>query len=168
MKTLVLIIGFFCTLCSVKSQSIMVGGAVSYGSDINQFAPNIRVYYGPSEHLCFGPEFSYFPKVMKGHESIQLNEYGFVAHYIFDLKEKIGLYPLLGINYGLERSIISKSIHTEDSFGAAIGAGFHLYWNNILPFAEYQYITGRLSQSKVSIGIIYNFHLKKHSHTNQH
>lgn len=140
-----------------SSQSIMVGAGGIYGTDIEQVGVNARVYYGLNEQICFGPEFSYFPKVTHGSESIQLNEYGFVVHYIFEIKEEVGLYPLLGINYSVEESEYLGYTHTNKAMGAAIGAGMHLEVKNFMPFIEYKYIMGELSQSTFSLGVIYNF-----------
>lgn len=163
MKKLISLLLLLISSLLSNAQSIMIGAGGSYGTSIEQFAPNFRLYYGLNEHLCFGPEFSYFPTSIHGDESIQLTEYGFVAHYIFELKEHIGIYPLLGINYSVEESNHLGSIHTQNVFGASIGAGIHMNIKNIYPFIEYKYLTGALSQNSFSLGIIYNFHLKHES-----
>jgi len=138
----------------------MIGAGGTYGSNIEQFAPNFRIYYGVNEHLCFGPEFSPFYLKTTENEWVKLNEYSFVAHYIFELKEHFGVYPLIGINYSVEENKHSGLTHSVSSLGASIGTGLHLNWKNILPYLEYKYITGTLSQSTLSLGLIYNIKLK--------
>jgi hypothetical protein len=144
----------------------MIGTGGTYGSDIEQFAPNFRIYYGVNEHLCFGPEFTLFYLKTNENKWIKLKEYGFVVHYIFELKEHFGIYPLIGMNYSVEENKHSGSIHAINSLGASIGTGLHLNWKNILPYLEYKYTTGTLSQSTLSLGLVYNFNLKS-EHRNE-
>ncbi|MFT5819809.1 MAG: hypothetical protein ACI8ZM_001034 [Crocinitomix sp.] len=167
------IIGIVALLATSKagfSQSLMFGVGGSYGADIQQFAPNFRIYYGLTEHICFGPEYSYFPSIKHGDTDVQLSEYGFVGHYIFEVKHIAGIYPLIGINYSVENEVHNEESHTTSALGASMGLGVHFNFKNFLPFAEYKYITGKLSQSTFSVGLIYNLHLgnKKHSGTKEH
>lgn len=147
------------------SQSFMFGAGATYGSDIQQIAPNFRIYYGVNERFCFGPEYSYFPSKNKEGYDVQLNEYGLVAHYIFEIKEKVGVFPLIGLNYSVEKEKMNEERNTTEAFGASFGLGFHMSFNNFLPYAEYKYITGELSQSTVSIGLIYNLRIGKKKHS---
>lgn len=155
---------------SATSQSLMFGLGGSYGTDIKQFAPNARIYYGLNEHICFGPEYSYFPTVTHGGYEVQLSEFGFVAHYIFEIKEKVGLFPLLGFNYSVEKESHNGESESVDAFAASFGGGFHVNVGNWLPFAEYKFITGKLSQSTISVGLLYNLHFgsDKHSEKEHH
>ena len=143
------------------SQSLMFGFGGTYGTDIQQFAPNFRIYYGLSHEICFGPEYSYFPSTKHGDYDVQLNEFGWVIHYIFHVKEKAAVYPLLGLNYSIEKESINESMHQTSALGAAFGLGFHWNADRFLPFIEYKFITGKLSQSTISMGLIYNLKLGK-------
>ncbi len=166
-KVLLILIGLF-FLNKGNAQSVMVGVGGVYGTDIEQFAPNLRLYYGVNEALCFGPEFAYFPSQFGTDEyDIQLNEYGFVAHYIFEIIEKVGVYPLLGLNYSVETKIFPETRETKNAFGLSGGVGGHLTFGNFLPYAEYKFITGELSQSTISLGVIYNIHLSG-GHESEH
>ena len=144
-----------------NAQSIMIGAGGTYGTEVKQVGLNARLYYGVNEQICFGPEFSYFPTIQHHDESIQLNEYGFVVHYILEVKERVGVYPLLGINYSVEKSEQLGLTHVQNEFGALLGGGMHLQVKNFMPFIEYKYITGNLSQSTFSLGLIYNLLLKE-------
>jgi len=162
MKCFLLVFGFASlSITYIQAQSLMIGAGGSYGTSVEQFGLNSRLYYGLNEKLCFGPEFAYFPAIVKGDEKIQLNEYGFVVHYIIEVKEKIGFYPLTGINYSNEKRDHLGLTYEENAFGASFGAGMHFSINNFLPFVEYKYITGKLSQNTVSLGMIYNVNFSK-------
>lgn len=157
---LFLIIGSF----SSYSQAVMFGAAGSYGSSIYQVAPNFRLYYGATEQLCFGPEYTFYQRKIDESEKVTLDEIGFVVHYIFELKEKVGIYPVLGVNYSIEKEIEHAHLaHQKKAFGASIGAGMHLSIKNFMPFAEYKYITGALRQHTISAGLIYSLHVGSHS-----
>lgn len=162
MKTILSFSLFFLTVFrTAQSQSVMLGAGGSYGSDIEQFAPNFRVYYGLSHAICFGPEYSYFPKTMHGEEELQLMEYGFVAHYIFLVKDKLGIFPLVGFNYSVETSTEHGKSHTKEAAGSSVGLGLHYEFKNLLPYIEYKIISGELSQSTFSVGLIYNLKFGK-------
>lgn len=152
------------TFSNAYSQfAIGLGGA--YGTDIEQFAPNLRVYYFPNEKICFGPEIAYFPSITEKIHGIevekQLTEYNLTGHYIFELSPKLGVYPLFGLNYSVEKETEYEDEHkiemTEDAFGANLGAGLHLALGRFLPFAEYKYVTGNLRQHAFSIGVLFTF-----------
>ncbi|MFT5618896.1 MAG: hypothetical protein ACI85I_002131 [Arenicella sp.] len=140
---------------------LLIGTGATYGSDISQVAPQFRLYYYASEKLCFGPEFSYFPKTTEADIERQLTEYGFAIHYIFEVGEKIGIYPLTSINYSKEREWENHHLHTTEAFGLGVGGGLHGSFGNFLPFAEVKYLTGELKQTSISIGLIYNINWRE-------
>ena len=151
---LVVLVWFF-LLGATASGQISAGIGGVYGSDIQQFAPNLRAYYFPNEALCFGPEVAWFPSVTENLVERQLTELNLTGHYVFEAGARLGLYPLFGLNYSIEREKDRESTHTESAFGANLGAGFHVAFNRVIPFAEYKYVTGALSQQAVSIGILF-------------
>ena len=147
---------FFVGLFSKGYSQFMAGFGGSYGDDINQFAPNVRVYYFPNHKICFGPEFAHFPSIKEGDVERELTEYGISGHYIFRLNSYLGFYPLIGINYSIEKE---KEIGLEGetySIGANLGAGFHLEFGRYFPFAEYKYVASGLPQNVFSIGVLIN------------
>lgn len=149
---LVIIIG---NRTDVEAQ-IAAGFGASYGTDIQQYAPNFRVYYFPNDRICLGPEYAYFPKIKEGKLERELVEYGFSGHYIFNLSESIGFYPLIGINYAIETERELDTHHEKTSLGLNLGAGFHLEYGRYLPFIEYKYVASNLAQSVLSIGLLIN------------
>ncbi len=139
----------------------MAGVGASYGDDIEQYAPNIRLYYFPSHKICFGPEFALFPTVKEGQVERKLTEYGISGHYIFQLNEYIGLYPLAGLNYAIETENFQDVVEEKTAFGANLGGGFHLEFGRYFPFAEYKYVASSLSQNVISVGLLINIGITK-------
>ena len=94
MKKLVLF-GFFIISCfqlmigqneehhshdSSNERSINIGAGIEYSDELNAVGSNLRAYYNIGEHICFGPEYSYFKK-----DDVELFDVNLVAHYIFEL-----------------------------------------------------------------------------------
>ena len=140
----------------------MGGIGISYGDDIQQYAPNLRLYYFPNHKICFGPEFAFFPETRERDVETKLTEYGFTGHFILNVTESLGIYPLLGLNYAVETEK-SFGLHEETtSFGANLGAGLHLELENYFPYLEYKYVASGLAQNVVSIGILITIRNRKH------
>lgn len=146
---------FLCLNASLLPAQFAAGLGAVYGSDIDQFAPNLRVYLFPNDKICFGPEIAWFPS--KTHDGIdrQLTEYNFSAHYVFELTHHLAAYPLLGVNYSVEKESGHGETHTESALGANLGGGVHLVFGRFLPFAEYKYVASELSQHVISIGALF-------------
>jgi len=136
------------------SAQIALGVGGTYGSDIDQFAPNFRAYYFPNEVICFGPEYSWFPSIESNEVKRQLTEFNLTGHYIFEVSHTMGVYPLTGLNYSREKETEHGEEETTDAFGLNLGAGVHFAYGRVLPFAEYKYIFSDLSQHVISIGIL--------------
>jgi len=162
-KKIISIIILFVGILQVNAQGLVTGIGVTYGSEINYGGFNLREYYFVNHRICLGPEVSYFPKHnLHGHEA-SLLELNITGHYIFELTETIGFYPLTGLNYSIEETTIHEHSTIEKAFGINLGAGFHYKINNILPFVEYKYITENLAQHVYSIGTLIMFGKKKHT-----
>lgn len=146
-------------------ENYLAGAGSSLELDNNLIGVNGRFFYGISEAFCFGPEISFFPyqDTDNGLEAsiIDLNVN---AHYIFEATHKLGIYPLSGINYTIEkeRRIENNSeSETENEFGLNYGFGLHYIIKNTFVFAEFKGVIGQLSGEFVTVGILFNFP-KKH------
>jgi len=148
----IVLIGFY----QSSIAQIMLGFGGSYGDDIQQFAPNFRVYYFPNHKICFGPEFAHFPRIKEREQERELTEYGFTGHYIFNVNERVGVFPLVGLNYAIERERELDQFEEESSFGLNIGGGIHIEYDRYFPYVEYKYVASRLAQSVFSIGVLIN------------
>lgn len=134
----------------------MAGVGGSYGDDIDQFAPNIRLYYFPNHKICLGPEVAYFPTVKEGELERELIEYNFSAHLIFNLTKRIAAFPAVGLNYSMETERELDIEKQESSLGLNLGGGIHLEYGRYFPYIEYKYVASNLPQNAFSIGVLIN------------
>ena len=152
-NNLLLILLLFISFNSI-SQGIVPSLGATYGTEIKTVGANLRAYYFFNHHICLGPEISYFPKHNLHHKDVSLLELNITGHYVFEITEQLGFYPLTGINYSIEKETAHNETLSHNALGINLGAGLHYKLNNILPFIEYKYITGDLSQNVYSAGIL--------------
>ena len=160
---------------NANCQTYSIGGGVAYNNTLEIPGLNLRAYKNIGESFCFGTEFGIFlPKeTIEGDkkEDKFVWEVNLVTHYVFELKEKIGIYPVLGLNYTREKETIEylSSGETEeatiDAIGFNMGAGIHYPVKHVTPFAEYAYVTGTLSEHAVIVGLF--FTIGKNSEENE-
>lgn len=158
MKKIIFIIFFF-GLITLEAQPIALGIGGTYSSDMNRVAPNLRAYIFPNKHICIGPEISVFSKHKEvGEEGISklLIEYNVTGHYIFELTKKLGIYPLMGLNFTTEQEIFLNETESTSAFGLNLGGGIHYNQGRFFPFIEYKYVVSSLDQHAISLGILYN------------
>ncbi len=156
MKHLVAIIFFFYFSFFGFSQNFVTGVGGTNGSSFNGYGVNVREYFFIGEHICFGPEFSYFPERKAGEYKKSLLEFNITGHYIFEATEHLGIYPLTGLNYSIEFESSEYHSVKKDAFGINIGAGLHYRIKNIFPYFEYKYITGNLAQHIWNVGVLFS------------
>lgn len=138
--------------CYLEEKSISIGGAYSTEFVESEHLINVRVYYNPTEKICFGPEYSYLFSARSNYQ-----ELGFVGHYIFDLKA-IGLFPLLGFNYGNEADEHERT----ESWGIKGGLGIHRNFKRFITFTEGGVLVNNFETSPfLSIGLLYMIKLQK-------
>jgi opacity protein-like surface antigen len=144
-----------------KEQNFFVGFGPTLEYNETLYGINGRFYYGVNEAFCFGPEISYFPyqDVDHGLEKaiVDLN---INAHYIFELTDKIGIYPLSGINYTIEKERlidVTNESENEEAFGLNYGAGIHYKFNSFFVFSEFKGVLGQLNAEFISVGAIFEF-----------
>ncbi|WP_109621884.1 hypothetical protein [Sediminitomix flava] len=129
--------------------SITLGVGAALSSELGTVGINGRLYYNIGEHICFGPEFTYFKK-----NEIELYDMDFVFHYIFETPI-VGIYPVVGLNYTIEKELDHH--HEEDAFGVLWGVGVHRNIKNITILGEFTRVESSLSDSFVSLAILYTF-----------
>ena len=115
--------------CNFEESSLTLGVGAPYSNEINSLGFNLRMYYNLDEHICFGPEYSYFKN-----EEYEIVDFDLIGHYIFETKI-VGIYPFTGVNYTVETDLIDEEI--EEFFGAIFGIGIHRNFKGLTIFAEY-------------------------------
>ena len=136
---------------SEEGISITIGTGIEYSDELNGIGNNIRAYYNIGEHICFGPEYSYFKK-----DEVELFDFNLVGHYIFELPFG-GFYPLLGANYSIEKEEGPIEEERETAFGVVFGGGFHKTFKNVTVFIEYSRVESDLADNFGTFGIMYTF-----------
>ena len=138
---------------------IGLGGVLELEESL--YGVNGRFYYGINETFCFGPEISYFPYQSTEYDSeksiIDLN---INAHYIFEFHHKLGLYPLLGFNYTIDKIRLTdnpEESESESEVGINYGFGAHYNLSHYFIFSEFKGVVGPLSAEFVTTGVIYEF-----------
>ncbi len=141
---------------------------------------SFRVAYQFPKWLSIGPEFSYFkPLVYEGDsDGDNVTEFSRRRLWTLDLNAHIDihlgkvatLYPLVGLNltneYLLEDGVVVDGEPTTDPlkegiFGVNIGGGFHLFPEQLGPFAEYKYTIGGLTAHTLTVGLVIRLRLGK-------
>lgn len=152
---------FMSPMSMIPQVGIVGGAGAVLELDEGLYGTNTRFFYGPNEQICFGPEISFFPyQEVNDAYKISILDLNFNAHYIFELNDKLGIYPLTGINYTVEKEqLIAQNDETkkEDEFGLNYGFGAHYNLNHFFVFSEFKGIVGPLSDEFITIGIIIPF-----------
>jgi len=149
-----------------SQESIILGVGPTLELEEELVGINARAYYGVNENICFGPEVSFFPYQEIGEEEEKsILDLNVNAHYIFEIGEKLGLYPLSGINYTIEseRLIEEPEIdNEEEAIGINYGAGIHYnLYKEAFIFAEFKGIIGQLNAQFITAGFIIDLPFKK-------
>ncbi|MGX1931002.1 outer membrane beta-barrel protein [Flagellimonas sp. 2504JD4-2] len=146
---------------TVQAQKGWIAGAgPSVELDQGLYGINARLFYGINSEFCFGPEIAYFPyATINDEHELRVTDLNFNAHYIFEVTERLGLYPLTGINYTIEKERMLESAseyEKKEEFGWNYGFGLHYNLNNIFVFGEFKGIVGSLNDEFMTIGVIFN------------
>lgn len=163
MRLIFILLISFCFVQQGMSQ-LLLGGGPLYGDDIEELGANLRVYTFIGDKICFGPEFTFFGKhdTMIDGEPAELGlwEINFNGHYIFEVNEGLGLYPVAGFNYSKETEMLEGHDDViEDAFGVNLGFGVHYEVNKFIFYTEYDRLFSDLRQNSFTIGVL--FHLGK-------
>jgi len=154
---------------AISQENIILGVGPSLELEENILGANIRTYYGLNERFCFGPEVSYFPhQDINDEYQLSIVDLNFNAHYIFEISHKIGVYPLSGLNYTIEKErLIEDNDEDEqvDEFGLNYGLGVHYNLGNFYVFGEFKGIAGQLNDQFLTAGVIFSLkRFEKESH----
>ncbi len=156
-----LFIFFWISMSIHSQQGWMAGVAPSLELKENLLGINTRIYYGPNDHFCFGPEVSFFPyQEIDNEYELKVTELNFNAHYIVELTHDFGIYPLSGINLTIEKERlieVTDENKEEDGFGLNYGLGIHYNLGKLFAFAEFKGVTGKLKDEFMTIGVIFLF-----------
>ncbi len=132
----------------MKESGVAPGASVVTGAHTGI---NLRFHYFPNHKMCFGLESNLFPK--SGHSLKEGMEITLNGHFIFEMSQHWGVYPLVGAGW--------KNLEHESGFRALTGGGLHGNYGRFAPYVEYIYSSGFESEGIVIIGTFFTFALGK-------
>ena len=124
-----------------------IAASASYSKNLDAIGPQLRAYILVDEALCYGLEYSRFNFSHEDHKGT-FDELNFNGHYVFHIGHKYGVYPLGGINWSSE--MIDS--HRVNAWGFNAGGGAHVFLGKWVPYLEYLYTSGDLSDQKFILG----------------
>jgi hypothetical protein len=122
---------------------------------------NARAYFFLNKYICFGPEFTYFfEKTTIGeNDDITITNaftFDFNSHYVFEVMEhhRLGIYPILGLNYTNEKETEHGETHLDEAFGLNLGAGFETPLSEkIHLFSEFIHTFSTIQDNVLFLGV---------------
>lgn len=160
-----------------SAQSIGIAPGIAYRMEDKLGGAHFRAYYHFPKWLSLGGEFNYFlPEQYEGDPygtnnfylskkvvwSLNLN-----AHVDLRVGRYFDFYPLLGLNltwlddtgggtFPDGSTILEQK---DNNFGFNLGAGLHLFPEQMGPFFEYKYILGNMEQRVLTGGFVWIINL---------
>ena len=141
--SLIIILFPFMLFAQMKEDGVGPGASVVVGEGEVGF--NLRFHYFPSHKMCFGLESNIFPQ--KGEALSEGMELTLNGHYIMELSEHWGIYPIGGVGW--------KKHKEESGFRALMGGGFHGSYGRFAPYIEYIYGAGFESEGIFILGTFF-------------
>ena len=146
----VLLTLFPMVLCAqMKERGVGPGASLVVGEE--EVGLNLRFHYFPSHKMCFGLETNIFPQ--EGEDLSEGLELTLNGHYIFELSEHWGVYPIGCLGW--------KKHHDESGFRALMGGGFHGSYGRLAPYIEYIYGAGFESEGIFIVGTFFTIPFNK-------
>ena len=140
-------------------EGFIVGVGPTYEFNNEAVGVNGRLYYGVNEKFCFGPEISFYPyQDIDDEYEVSIIDLNINAHYIFEITEKLGLYPLSGLNYTIERERLiefNDNLLEEKELGLNYGLGAHYNLGGLFVFLEFKGIIGELNDEFLTAGVLF-------------
>ncbi len=158
---------FLCFAFEIASaqEVLVVGGGPSIELENSLYGINGRLFYGPNERFCFGPEVTYFPyQEIDEENELSVIDLNVNAHYFFELAPELEIYPLTGVNFTIEQERLlanDDEVEEESDFGINYGIGIHYNFGKLYVFSEFKGILGKLNDEFITVGVL--FSLKSHA-----
>ena len=126
---------------------------------------HVRMYYIFHEHIRFFAGYSYYLEVTHndGNQTVtnELRAINLNFNYIIYLGKRLGIYPILGLNYVYGSEIIedneSKYEDFKEDLGMNAGFGVSYQMGRFAPYIESNSVIINQSNLVVSAGLSYSF-----------
>ena len=158
-------------ICSMSAQKgeMSAGLNISYGTEISSIGIGAKYQYGITDVIRGEASFNYFIE----NNCLSMWDINLTAHYLFNISDKINVYPLAGLTYTRVKYEWVQDIPDEykdtvkpgtvyangGKFGVNIGGGAeYSISKNLTIGAELKYtLISTWDQAVVSIGVTYKF-----------
>jgi hypothetical protein len=158
-----LLLSTYCLLFSTKTHAQkarwLLGTGVTYCSYINNGGLNANITYRVIGNLHIGPDFSALLNQEveeNGKKTIRKElEYNFNGQYIFELSEKVGVYPLVGVNWSnVTDHPEGQAPETKLVTALNAGIGLEIKLSKVRLFFESKWVT-QLGKYDLTTGILF-------------
>ena len=162
MIAIILVAGVSAAMAQKNVKAVGVG--VNYGSEISNVGFGAKFQYGLTDAIRIEPSFNYYLEK----DGLGLWDANVNIHYLFDVAEKVKLYPLAGLGYanckvdwevGVGDSTYDGGSASSGEFAVNVGAGAEYQLNDkwsVGTEVKYQ-IINNFNQVVAGIGLTYRF-----------
>lgn len=151
------------TLLFISTQltygQVTLGLGLSYGTDIERPAINVRGGYFFTEQVHGNVGLNYF--LLEQSDGFRSQFYGFNvnASYRFMISPEFHVYPLAGVNsttISVSTDIGGEKVTAKETkVGLNLGGGLGYRINNIAPFFEGKWVFSEYDQAVLTAGLIF-------------
>lgn len=155
----ILIGGLFLSPSVAQESRLLLGAGITYCSFIGNPGVNLNVTYRVIGNLHIGPDFSAIlnsEEKENGKTVVKKElEYNVNGHYIFEVSDKVSVYPLAGINFS---KVTIHPVNEEagkrwiTAFNSGGGIEFNFHQKRL--FFETKYVS-KLEKYDLTIGMLF-------------
>jgi hypothetical protein len=140
-------------------QRWLLGAGLSYDNFTNTPGLNLNITYRILGHFHIGPDFSAFLNNTtedNGNKTIRKEfEFNLNGQQLFEVSEKVGLYPYSGLNWSkVTTHLLGEEPNEKWVTGINLGGGIEIKLKKIKLFSETKYVT-KLDKWDISAGILF-------------
>ena len=145
-----------------QDSEFLVGGGVSYATEINSAAIFAKGIYQINDKWEGALGVNYFFPKGEGDFEIKWIGFDLDAHYIFSVKDNYNLYGLAGVNImrvtipGFDYAVSSSSISSTDTgLNLGVGSRYQLS-DSLIGLGEAKYALNAGGYLQISVGVLFN------------
>jgi hypothetical protein len=157
---LLFVIGIFMsTGLQAQESKWLLGTGITYCSYVQNPGVNLNITYRVFANLHIGPDFSAILNKEVTENGVKIIrkelEYNFNGQYLFDISEKVALYPLVGINFS--KITIHPENETADKrlvTALNTGGGIEIKIKRVRLFFESKFVT-KFPKYDLTTGVLF-------------
>lgn len=140
---------------SAQQGSMGAGINLGYGSEIKSMEIGAKFQYGITNNIRGEVAWDYFLEK----DYVSMWDLNITGHYLFNVAEKINVYPLAGLHYAKVKVDFGEFGSASDGeIGFHLGGGAEYQITpNIKADIEAKYQFSSTDQAVISVGLVYQF-----------